>query len=50
MVEDAIHSLADKDIIELDPERKATLVGNLLVVLCGQADAQPVINTGTMYN
>lgn len=50
MVEDAITSLSRKQIVELDPERKATLVGNLLVVLCGQADAQPVINTGTLYN
>lgn len=50
MVEDAIKSLSAKQIIELDDERKATLVGNLLVVLCGQADAQPVINTGTLYN
>jgi len=50
MVEDAIKSLSAKEVIELDDERKATLVGNLLVVLCGQADAQPVINTGTLYN
>ena len=50
MVEDAIRALSAKGVVELDPERKANLVGNLLVVLCGQADAQPVINTGTLYN
>jgi regulator of protease activity HflC (stomatin/prohibitin superfamily) len=50
MVDDALSMLAEKGVVDLDPERKATLVGNLLVVLCGQADAQPVINTGTLYN
>ncbi len=50
MVEDALDQLHQKSVVELDDERKATLVGNLLVVLCGQADAQPVINTGTLYN
>lgn len=50
MVEDALLQLQRKEVLELDPERRASLVGNLLVVLCGQADAQPIINTGTMYN
>jgi regulator of protease activity HflC (stomatin/prohibitin superfamily) len=50
MVEDALGQLREKNVVELDGERRATLVGNLLVVLCGQADAQPVINTGTLYN
>ena len=50
MVEDALSQLAERDVVELDPERKATLVGNLLVVLCGQHDAQPIVNTGTLYN
>lgn len=50
MVEDALGQLSEKGVVDLDHERKATLVGNLLVVLCGQADAQPVINTGTLYN
>jgi len=50
MVEDALGQLSQKGVVDLDAERKATLVGNLLVVLCGQADAQPVINTGTLYN
>jgi len=50
MVEDALAQLHEKGVVDLDPERRATLVGNLLVVLCGQADAQPVINTGSLYN
>ncbi|MGW8257561.1 MAG: SPFH domain-containing protein [Thermoguttaceae bacterium] len=49
MVQMALHDLAEKGIVELDEERKATMVGNLLVVLCGEADAQPIINTGTLY-
>jgi regulator of protease activity HflC (stomatin/prohibitin superfamily) len=50
MVEQALRDLGRKSVVELDDERRATLVGNLLVVLCGQADAQPVINTGSLYN
>lgn len=50
MVEDALKSLAERDIVELDPERKASMVSNLLVVLCSDRDAQPIINTGTLYN
>lgn len=50
MVEIALAKLSDHEILELDDERKATLVGNLLVVLCGQANPQPVLNTGTLYN
>ena len=49
MVEQALQDLGRMQVVELDDERKATLVGNLLVVLCGQADAQPVINTGSLY-
>ncbi|MCH5376699.1 MAG: SPFH domain-containing protein [Planctomycetes bacterium] len=49
MVEMALADLADKQVIELDEERKATMVSNLLVVLCSDHDAQPVINTGTLY-
>jgi regulator of protease activity HflC (stomatin/prohibitin superfamily) len=49
MVEMALHELTDKKVLELDEERKATMVSNLLVVLCGEHDAQPVINTGTLY-
>jgi regulator of protease activity HflC (stomatin/prohibitin superfamily) len=50
MVEHAIEDLSTKHIIELDDDRKATLVGNLLVVLCGHATPTPVINTGTLTN
>lgn len=49
MVEMALEQLADKNIIELDHEKKATMVSNLLVVLCGETSTQPVINTGTLY-
>jgi regulator of protease activity HflC (stomatin/prohibitin superfamily) len=49
MVEMALEQLAKKNIIELDHERKAAMVSNLLVVLCGETACQPVINTGTLY-
>jgi len=49
MVEMALDLLAKKAIITLDEERKAAMVSNLLVVLCGDRNAQPVINTGTIY-
>ena len=49
MVEDALNRLAERDVVDLDEERKATMVSNLLVVLCGDRDAQPVINTGSLY-
>jgi regulator of protease activity HflC (stomatin/prohibitin superfamily) len=49
MVEMALDQLARRGIVELDPERKATMVSNLLVVLCGERNAQPVINAGTLY-
>lgn len=48
MVKMALDKLADEDIIELDEEKKAAMVSNLLVVLCGDDTAQPVINTGTL--
>ena len=50
MVEMALAQLQERGIIELDPERKAAMVSNLLVVLCGESDTQPVINTGTLYH
>ncbi|MFH1024074.1 MAG: SPFH domain-containing protein [Planctomycetota bacterium] len=50
MVEMALAELAEKNVVQLDEERKAAMVSNLLVVLCGEAEAQPVINTGTLYN
>ncbi len=49
MVEMALDMLSKKDIVELDEERKAAMVSNLLVVLCGERSAQPVLNTGTIY-
>ncbi len=50
MVEMALEKLSQKGIIELDEERKAAMVSNLLVVLCGDRHVQPVVNTGTLYN
>nr|WP_167108238.1 SPFH domain-containing protein [Amycolatopsis granulosa] len=49
MVEMALDRLAEHDVVDLDEERKATMVSNLLVVLVGDRDAQPVVNTGTLY-
>ncbi|MFF4421437.1 SPFH domain-containing protein [Streptomyces sp. NPDC001549] len=49
MVELALTRLAEQDIVDLDPERKAAMVSNLMVVLCGDRAAQPVVNTGTLY-
>jgi regulator of protease activity HflC (stomatin/prohibitin superfamily) len=49
MVEMALNELAKKDVVKLDEERKAAMVSNLLVVLCGTEEASPVINTGTLY-
>ncbi|MEV6956707.1 SPFH domain-containing protein [Streptomyces sp. NPDC051183] len=49
MVELALTRLAEQEIVELDPERKAAMVSNLMVVLCGDRAAQPVVNTGTLY-
>ena len=49
MVQMALNDLAEKGIVSLDEERKAAMVGKLLVVLCGEAEAQPIINTGTLY-
>jgi hypothetical protein len=49
MVRDALDSLSEQDIVELDEERKATMVSNLLVVLCSEHATQPVVNAGTLY-
>ena len=49
MVKMAIDKLADDGIVELDEERKAQMVSNLLVVLCGNKDAQPIVNSGSIY-
>jgi len=50
MVEMALDALKARDIVELDPERKAAMVSNLLVVLCSDRAAQPVVNTGTIHH
>jgi hypothetical protein len=49
MVEMALNRLSQNDVVQLDEERKAAMVSNLLVVLCGNKDAQPVVNSGTIY-
>lgn len=49
MVEMALEQLGEKNLVELDEDKKATMVSNLLVVLCSEHSAQPVVNTGTLY-
>ncbi len=49
MVEMALAKLNENKIINLDEERKAAMVSNLLVVLCGNKDAQPIVNSGSLY-
>lgn len=49
MVEMALDRLSEKEVVELDEERKAAMVSNLLVVLCGNRDAQPIVNSGSLY-
>lgn len=49
MVDMALRELSEKGVVKLDEERKASMVSNLLVVLCGETEAAPVINTGTLY-
>ncbi|SUJ23202.1 SPFH domain / Band 7 family [Sphingobacterium spiritivorum] len=49
MVEMALHKLSEKDIVELDNEKKAAMVSNLMVVLCGEKAASPIVNAGTLY-
>ncbi len=49
MVEMALASLSEKDVVHLDDERRAAMVSNLMVVLCGERDTQPVVNAGTLY-
>jgi regulator of protease activity HflC (stomatin/prohibitin superfamily) len=49
MVEMALDALSEKDVVELDDERRAAMVSNLMVVLCSERDTQPVVNTGTLY-
>jgi len=50
MVEEALRGLAEREIVELDAERKASMVSNLLVVLCSDRETQPIVNAGTLYN
>jgi regulator of protease activity HflC (stomatin/prohibitin superfamily) len=50
MVEMALRELAERDVVRLDDERKASMVSNLLVVLCGESEVTPVVNTGTLYS
>jgi regulator of protease activity HflC (stomatin/prohibitin superfamily) len=50
MVQMALNDLAAKQVVQLDEERKASMVSNLLVVLCGETEVHPVINTGTLYS
>jgi hypothetical protein len=49
MVEMALQQLSEKNVVELDDERRATMVSNLMVVLCGEREAQPVVNAGSLY-
>jgi regulator of protease activity HflC (stomatin/prohibitin superfamily) len=50
MVQLALDRIDEQNIVELDEERKAAMVSNLLVVLCGDRDTQPIVNTGTLYH
>jgi regulator of protease activity HflC (stomatin/prohibitin superfamily) len=50
MVEDALKGLSERQIVQLDDERKAAMVSNLLVVLCSDRDTQPIVNAGTLYS
>ena len=50
MVEMALKELAEKQVVQLDDERRAAMVSNLMVVLCGEAEVHPVVNTGTLYS
>jgi len=49
MVEMALNDLSAKQLVNLDDERKAAMVSNLMTVLCAESEVQPVINTGTLY-
>jgi regulator of RNase E activity RraA len=49
MVESALQQLSERDIVVLDDERKAAMVSNLLVVLCADREAQPIVNAGSLY-
>jgi hypothetical protein len=46
----ALRELAEKSVVQLDDERRAAMVSNLMVVLCGESEVHPIINTGTLYS
>mgnify|MGYP001812820474 FL=1 len=46
----ALEQLAEKEIVDLDDEKKAAMVSNLMVVLCGDKDPSPIVNTGTLHH
>jgi hypothetical protein len=50
MVDMALRDLAEKQVVQLDDERKAAMVSNLMVVLCSDQPASPIVNTGTLYS
>ena len=50
MVHMALQELAERQVVQLDDERRAAMVSNLMVVLCGESEVQPIVNTGTLYN
>ena len=49
MVEMALKKLSERNVVELDGERRASMVSNLMVVLCSERDTQPIVNAGTLY-
>ena len=49
MVQMALNDLSERNVVQFDEERKAAMVSNLLVVLCGETEVHPVINAGTLY-
>ncbi len=49
MVDQALHMFSERNVVELDEERKAAMVSNLMVVLCGESQVSPIVNAGTLY-
>jgi hypothetical protein len=49
MVQMALNELSERQVVDLDDERRAAMVSNLLTVLCAESEVQPVVNTGTLY-
>jgi len=49
MVDMALRELAEKQVVTLDDERRASMVSNLMVVLCSESEVHPIVNTGTLY-